>query len=225
MISSTLEPRPIPRLSWPPTDAAGGVALAVFLLLLVPTLRLPTPWSSLAGLLMVWVPLLGCVLIATYVHGSGSLVRDFGLRFTGMDVLVGLFVGLALRSVVFALELLAFGHIATAPVTLGPIVHDGWWLFGAILAPVLIAPVVVELFFRGLLQRSIPTHLPFAIFASATVFALVHLLGGYSWFAAATTFIVGITVGILAGRSNRLGSAIVAHFAFNGSLVVVVVLG
>ena len=210
---------------WGLTDAAVGLALAVFLLVLVPSLRLPEPWSSLAGLLAVWVPLLGCVLIASYARGSGSLVRDFGLRFTGMDVLVGLFAGLALRSVVFALELLSFGHIATAPVALGPVVHDGWWLFGAILAPVLIAPVVEELFFRGLLQRSMPTHLPLAIFASATVFAVVHLLGGYSGFATAATFLVGITVGALAGRSGRLGSAIVAHVAFNGSLVVVVLLG
>ena len=210
---------------WRLMDAAGGVALAVFLLFLVPTLRLPAPWSSLAGVLAVWVPLLGAVLIASYVHGSGSLVRDFGLKFTGIDVLVGLFIGLALRSVVFALELLVFGHITTATVTLGPTVHDGWWLFGAILAPVLIAPVVEELFFRGLLQRSIPTRLSFAIFASATVFALIHLLGGFSWFAAATTFIVGITFGLLAGRSGRLGSAIVAHVVFNGSLVVVVLVG
>jgi membrane protease YdiL (CAAX protease family) len=99
-----------------------------------------------------------------------------------------------------------------------PLWLDGWWLFGAILAPVLISPVVEEPFFRGLLQRSIPTRLPFAIFASATVFALVHLLGGYSLFSAATTFIVGITFGIVAGRSVRLGSAIVAHVAFNTQL-------
>jgi membrane protease YdiL (CAAX protease family) len=128
-------------------------------------------------------------------------------------------------NVVFAVEFLVFGHIKTAPVTLGPTVHDAWWLLGAILAPALIAPVIEELFFRWLFQRSIPARLPFAILASANVFSLIHLLGSYSLCAAVTTSIAGITFGILAGRSGRLGSVIVAHVVFNASLVVVLLFG
>ena len=69
-------------------------------------------------------------------------------------------------------------------VTFGETVHDDWWLFGVVLAPVLIAPFVEEVFFRGLVLRAVAgsvagsraVSLGIAIAVSGLVFALVHVL-------------------------------------------------
>ena len=69
---------------------------------------------------------LGMVLAASFFRGDRSLVRDFGLSFTGMDVLVGVLVGLTLRLVVFGIGLMFYGRIQIDGATLGSVVHD-WW--------------------------------------------------------------------------------------------------
>ncbi|MCU1545260.1 MAG: hypothetical protein JWP30_360, partial [Homoserinimonas sp.] len=108
--------------------------------------------------------------------------------------------------------------------TFGPVIYDGWWFFAAILAPVVIAPVVEELFFRGMLQRAVSASKLVAVLASSAIFALIHLASGYSWVATLSTFIVGFAFGSLAARTGRLGGPIIAHATFNGSLVALTLL-
>ncbi|MCU1545439.1 MAG: hypothetical protein JWP30_539, partial [Homoserinimonas sp.] len=112
---------PSPERRWGVTDAAAALLLTVLLLALAPNLRLPEPWSTLVGLLIIWVPLLGAVLLATFVRGSSSLARDFGFRITGLDILVGLFLGLALRTVVSIIEVIAYGRLPMEAATFGPV--------------------------------------------------------------------------------------------------------
>jgi membrane protease YdiL (CAAX protease family) len=76
------------------------------------------------------------------------------------------------------------------------------------------APVVEEIFYRGLFQqalrkRGVPTAA--AIGITAVVFGLSH--GQLLQLPALILF--GVVAGILAHRSGRLGPAIAAHVAFN----------
>ncbi|HMC42582.1 MAG TPA: CPBP family intramembrane glutamic endopeptidase, partial [Acidimicrobiales bacterium] len=83
--------------------------------------------------------------------------------------------------------------------------------------------LVEELFFRGLLQRSLAGWLgpgP-AIGVAALGFGLAH--GEAVQLLALVAF--GVVLGVLAQRSGRLGPGIVAHAAFNGATIAVIALG
>ena len=83
------------------------------------------------------------------------------------------------------------------------------------------APLVEELFFRGLLMRSLQTRMPTApaILVSSILFALAHFelaeLAGLALF--------GVVLGVLAWWTGRLGPSISAHMAFNAAAVAAVV--
>ncbi|WP_035879260.1 CPBP family intramembrane glutamic endopeptidase [Cryobacterium sp. MLB-32] len=217
------------------TDATVGVVLAVALVLFA-SLAAAEFWitdpnvSLLLSYLAVWIPLLGAVGIAWLFHG-----HDLGLRFHWLDLLWGLSIGLLARSVASVVEILGYGQMGSSAVTFGETVYDGWWLFGALLAPVLLAPLVEELFFRGLLLRSVlgvtrlsggarGTSTVIAVLVSALVFALVHVLtvGTVTgvWVAGVSTFVFGLGAACLAVLTGRLGGAIIAHVTFNALVVV-----
>jgi len=81
-----------------------------------------------------------------------------------------------------------------------------------------VAPVVEELFYRGLLLRSLERSLPraAALVTSALIFGAVHfelrLLPGL--------FIAGLVFGWLVQRSGRLGPGIFAHIGFNSVTII-----
>jgi membrane protease YdiL (CAAX protease family) len=81
------------------------------------------------------------------------------------------------------------------------------------------APIIEELFFRGLLLRSLLRRLPpwAAIGISSLLFAFVHFQP--LQFLALAIF--GAIAGTLAWRSGRLGPSICAHMAFNATTVIV----
>src|ERR687898_388989 len=80
------------------------------------------------------------------------------------------------------------------------------------------APIVEEIFYRGLLQRSLVRRIgqPLGVGVSALVFAASHLQP--LQFPALLMF--GIVLGVLAERYGRLGPAIAAHTVFNLTAVV-----
>jgi membrane protease YdiL (CAAX protease family) len=79
------------------------------------------------------------------------------------------------------------------------------------------APVVEELFFRGLLLRSLDRRFgtPAAVIGSALVFGLVH----YELLQLPALILFGIVLAVLAERTGRLGPGIAAHAAFNAATV------
>ncbi len=83
------------------------------------------------------------------------------------------------------------------------------------------APIVEELFFRGLLLRSLlgRTPPPVAIVVSAVLFGLAHFEAVQ--FAGLAAF--GVVLGVLAWRTGRLTPGIGAHAAFNAAAVISVV--
>lgn len=87
----------------------------------------------------------------------------------------------------------------------------GWALL--VLMTVVIAPVVEELFYRGLVQRTLRRRLtaPAAVAITAVVFAALH----FQPLQFPGLFAFGVLAGALAVRSGRLGPAMAAHLGFN----------
>jgi membrane protease YdiL (CAAX protease family) len=208
---------------WGRNEAALGAVTAVLLLTMARGLPV---W---ANFLVFWAPLLVAVAAAAAMRRSraastGDEVRDrIPFRITPMDVLVGAFVGLLLRCLMIAIEWIAVGHV-TSTSSMFVVDHDLLWLAFAVIAPALIAPIVEELFFRGLVLPAIGLNWV-GIVGSATVFSAMHSLDGFHPITAISTFIVGIAFGTLAVRTGRLGAGVTAHVVYNASLIAVSELG
>ncbi|MEC5182996.1 membrane protease YdiL (CAAX protease family) [Cryobacterium sp. MP_3.1] len=220
--------------------AAAGVVAAVLLVaglnsLLSRGAVLDQQLGTLLGYLVAWVPFLGAVLIFCFGFGTRSLVRDIGLRFRPLDLLWGLTVGVVARVLATIVEIAGYGQMGSAGATLGEPVRDLWWWFLVFLAPVVLSPLIEEMFFRGLVLRSVQGATSgrgvsaavaggTAVVVSAVVFALVHVINTGSMTATVviglSTFLFGLGAGALAVLTGRLGGAIVAHVTFNALVVV-----
>jgi len=187
--------------------------------------------QTLLGYLAVWVPLVTAALVASSRFGSGSIVRDYRLRFRPIDLLWGLGIGLLARMAAAIVEIAVYGRIPSSAVQLGTPVFDAWWFFAALLAPVILAPLIEEVFFRGLLLRSLlglgtpgMRSTVVAILVSSAVFALVHVTQATSApdavAAGVATIIFAIASAIATMATGRLGAGIVAHVTFNALIVV-----
>lgn len=90
-------------------------------------------------------------------------------------------------------------------------------LIVTVLLVVVLAPIVEELVFRGILQRWLMLHMPAigAIMLTSLFFALYHL----SIWAAPLNIALGACCGYLAHRCKTLYPAIVLHMLYNATLV------
>jgi membrane protease YdiL (CAAX protease family) len=168
------------------------------------------------------------VIVARW-KGRG-VVADFGLRLRPIDLLIG--IGSAV-----AMLVVAGGIAAVLSDALGAgsdestntqIIDDAAgtsaiWIIG--IAAVLVAPIVEELFFRGLCLRAIEKRFgtTAAVIGSSVLFTLPHftnpsVAGTVVLFAAIGT--VGLALALLVVKTGRLGPAIIAHALFNGISVI-----
>lgn len=98
-----------------------------------------------------------------------------------------------------------------------------WAQVAIVVLVALLAPVVEEVVFRGVLQRALAARMRpvLAVVLTALVFSTFHLLGVESSNPAAGAltvtqlFLVGTVLGEIARRQGRLGGAILAHAGFN----------
>ncbi|MCZ7534776.1 MAG: CPBP family intramembrane metalloprotease [Acidimicrobiia bacterium] len=95
-----------------------------------------------------------------------------------------------------------------------------------VLSAGLVAPLVEELLFRGLLLRALMRRVgpALAVGISALAFALVHLLDPGAIVVLPGLLLVGLVTGVLAVRSGDLSRPILLHVGFN-LLVLVAALG
>jgi hypothetical protein len=176
----------------------------------------------------LWFGLLGVPLWASFRKGRGP-VDDFRLTMRWYDAPLGLAVG-------------ALTQFPVLPLLYLPI----FWIFGEqdvsepareltekatgtgtvvllVLVVVVGAPVIEEIFFRGLLLRSLERTAggrlgvlwPVAI--SSVVFGLFH----FQLLQLPALVVFGLVAAVLTVRTGRLGPAIWAHVAFNATTVVV----
>jgi uncharacterized protein len=223
---------------WGLGDVAVGLVVAIAgaglvnSLLLTATGRTGQPVGDLPlslvaiGQLGLWAGLLGVPIWVAHTKGRGAR-RDFRITATRRDVVVGVVTGALLQ-------------IPVLPLVYGPIL----WLLdrtvedlegpartltdratdplGVVLLVLIVgigAPVVEEIFYRGLLQgallkRGVRPWL--AIVATSVVFGAMHL----QVLQLPALVLFGVLAGVLAHRYGRLGPAIAAHVAFNMVTVV-----
>jgi membrane protease YdiL (CAAX protease family) len=136
-----------------------GVVLLVSLLISVAVnLARPTsPWATLLlGLLPIWIGLLGTALWASRTRGTGRLSVDLGFRFRWVDLAIGLGVGLGLRVVAYLFAVVAASLTGDRPAGNVPQPGTAGLAYAIVLALCLTvgAPLIEELFFRGLAVRA-----------------------------------------------------------------------
>jgi membrane protease YdiL (CAAX protease family) len=179
--------------------------------------------AVVAGTVGLWVGLAGAPLWSSRMSGSGSLAADFGLRLGPVDPLIGAVVGVAAQYGLAYLVYLPFRsdqhlirEVGQPAQHLTSLAH-GWGVVVLVAVVVVGAPVVEELFFRGLLLRSLARRIgaPGAVLVSAVLFGLAH----YEAVQLPVLVIFGLALGFLAVRTGRLGPGICAHAAFNAVAV------
>jgi hypothetical protein len=194
----------------------------------------PPTWYVVSTLLGLWVGFFGAPWLASSVRGTRSLVRDVGLRFKWID-LVGIPIGIGGQFLVAAMYIPIAQHVHdfnqrfNAPSQ--KLTGSSHGVEFAVIAflTVVGAPFFEEIFFRGLLLRSLARLFgtykhwvgpALAMIITGVLFGLAHaeslqLLG-------LATF--GVILSFVSYRTGRLGMNMVSHAAFN-LVAVVAVLG
>lgn len=187
-------------------------------------------WSP-CSVVFVWLGMLTAIAVAL---GRGIPRGLF--RFSPVDLAWGLLLGVALRIADGGIQIALLGT-ATWPSyplldgQLGPT----WW-FTELLVPVLIAPSIEELFFRGVILVSVyrmarrrsgsANALALAVAVSTAVFVFAHLLTiGGTWTEWSSLIVIGLTLGTLVALTGRIWGAILAHTVYNASFVLLALVG
>jgi len=184
------------------------------------------PWYVVSSLLGLWLGFLGGAALAVRVAGTGQGRAELGLSARPLD-LIGLPIGLACQGAIAVLYALAAG---TNQDLSGPAhkLADGFHGWAVVVIVVLTgvgAPVVEEIFFRGVLLRGLAsltltgrrTTVSVVLAGAAAVvldglcFAAAHAQGlQFAGLAA-----LGVVLALCHLRTGRLGMSIAAHMAFN----------
>lgn len=173
----------------------------------------------------LWAGYLGVPLYAAKAKGNG-VVADFGLRMEPLDVPKGLAAGLGTQIVAIPLLYAAIFRVTDAlgwdldrdlSADARELTAKATDVVGVVLLVLIVvvaAPIIEELFFRGLFLRAVERRAGrrWALWVTALVFGAVHLQA--LQFPALT--LIGLVLGWLTLRTGRLGPAIWAHIAFNG---------
>jgi uncharacterized protein len=185
----------------------------------------PPTWYIVSTLLGLWCGFLGAPWMASRLRGTANLVRDIGLRFRWIDLL-GIPIGIGGQLLVGLVYIPISQHVHNfsqrfdAPsqkLTGGS--HGLGFAVVAVLT-VVAAPFFEEVFFRGLLLRSLARLFgnyrrwvgpALAIVITGVLFGLAHAeslqLIGLALF--------GVILSFVSYRTGRLGMNMVSHGAFN----------
>ena len=180
--------------------------------------------ATLAG----WLVFVAAAAWASTRFGSGDLVADFSLRFAPAD-LVGVAVGVVGQLVLVPALYIPLRELWPSTFSKANLEDRAQELadkaggFDTVLLALIVvvgAPLVEELVYRGLLQRSVsrPVGRVAGVVLVAVVFALIHLTPvEYPGL-----FLAGLLFGACFALTGRLGTSILAHAAFNATALVMV---
>jgi membrane protease YdiL (CAAX protease family) len=178
-------------------------------------------WVLLCQQIPYWAVLVAGCWFVSQRAGTGSMVRDYGLRFSAFDLLgfpVGILVQLVFVPVVY-FPLRPFIDVDELSRPAQEIT-DGVQGFEVVLLVLLLvvgAPLVEELFYRGLLQRSLTAawNDSLALVVTAVLFGVVH----FQVLQLPALVLFELVAGYMAMRTGRLGMSVLAHSGFNATTV------
>jgi hypothetical protein len=216
--------------------AAGGFLAGILLASVLGAIALAFthddngPALLTASFVGLWVPLVGAAVITSRSFGTRSVRRDLGLAFEPFDVARGALVGIVGLVAAAAVQQLLSPFPDLVGTNTNFIEDQATSFVGAAVvvgSTMVGAPFVEELFFRGLLQRSMVRLGVAAAFVQALVFGLIHVtptegLGNVGIVLGVGVF--GLVLGLAARHYGRLGPTMVAHALFNAAAVVPVLL-
>jgi uncharacterized protein len=191
--------------------------------------------------IVTYAALVAVVVVASRRRGLGTLAADFGLRFRWIDLSLGLAAGLGAKFFTLVLTGVAVLLTDHTPEQGNFVLSDEslWVLLNGVLVASLLAPVVEELFFRGLVLRATRNRVlrrggtpvraaVWAIAASSVLFAGLHLLQSTDLtlliILCGCTLVLGVINSVLAISTGRIGAPIIAHVFYNGSSILLAVL-
>jgi membrane protease YdiL (CAAX protease family) len=200
------------------------IALHVVAGLVAP--HLPVVAGVVLVTLALYGPMAAFCVYASRRWATGRLSVDFGARIRPVDLAIGvaaLFAALQLERIVALLI-----DVLHVPITSNVTdVSDDRALYVTLAAvAVVAAPLVEELFFRGLVLSALRSRVrpvP-AVTVQAVVFGAYHAAPVYGWGNAGLVIVlsvVGAVFGATAQLTRRLGGGIVAHALLNGIVFVV----
>lgn len=187
------------------------------------TNRLPF-WLIAVEQLPLYVGLVGVTIVISRQWGTSRFRDDYGVRFRLVDAwgfVIGVVMQLVFLPIVYGI-LSTFVDTSSLDKPAKELTDRAKGSVGiALLVLVIVigAPIAEEIFFRGLVMRSIAARYSdsIAVVGSAVMFALVHFqplqFTGLALF--------GIVLAYCARRTGRLGMGMAAHMSFNATTVVV----
>jgi uncharacterized protein len=209
------------------------VTIGAVMWMVVSSGEIPDVLTGVPARIVFWVVLpaqiLGQLLALAWIshrHGTGKFSTDFGLTIKAKDswfLIVGgallLGIGLLLKPLADALGVSQNPQDIVQAVAE---ISDPASRVVVFLGVVILSPLVEELWFRGLLLRTLrqreytPTA---AVLIQGLVFALFHLFDGGALTGAIVVipelFVVGSILGYLAVRSGKLSQSFFTHAGFN----------
>jgi membrane protease YdiL (CAAX protease family) len=200
--------RPYLALFW----AVAALVVAVVLALTFPAWRYRVPY--------------GVMLLATYALTWGPLVVGlvftvgFWRKFVGfrlVDVYLGVMIGVVARAVGIIVQFFVTGQLPSSSLIIGGV--TGVYVLTTVLLPVIVAPLIEEPFFRGLLQGSLSRFVGAwgSLIVSSLVFAVVHTIAsGWSVTLIVTLLVYALLAGYVTQQTKRLAPAVIGHAVFNG---------
>ena len=174
-----------------------------------------------AALGAAWVCYLLGMWVASDRAGTGNFLVDYGVSFRAIDA-VGFGIGALSQLVVVNLVYLPLRSLWPDVFTDDRLQENAKDLIdrasggSAVLLVVLVvlgAPIIEELFYRGLLQRSLLARYNdgIVVVGVAMLFALVH----FRVVEYPGLFVFALILGFCAMRTGRLGMSITTHIGFN----------
>mgnify|MGYP006282324039 CR=1 FL=1 len=221
---------------WGLWDVVIGLGLAFALLVVYGTIAQLTGFMDdhlamgiLIGIALPWVGLAGWPVIATSRRGNGPRI-DLGLRLTWSDARWGLLAGvvsLVLAGAVAAVLTYFNPDITSAAAAIGNELAESGGRVSVVifaLAVMVGAPVVEEIFFRGLLfaalrKRGLSALL--TVLVTALAFTLFHMEPIRILILLPT----GLALGWVRWKTGSTGSAMVAHGVVNAPGAIGLLLG
>lgn len=183
----------------------------------------PPPITRLVlGTAALWVGYGGGSLLISLRAGNGP-GPDYGARIALNDVPVGIAAGVGAQLVLIPLLYLPINAVfdldsGESARSLIDRVDGPLDIALLTLSAAIMAPLVEELFFRGLFFRALGAVIPpwAAIVTSSIVFALVHVTPAVL----PGLFLFAVIAAMLVHRTGRIGPAWVMHVAFNTTTLV-----